>query len=317
MSMTRRELLWGAAGLPLAAAVAASVIAPSREGYTQTARGKIWWKIEGSSSRTPLLLLHGGPGAGHNYLEPLARLADQRPVIFYDQLGCGRSDKPDAADLWHIDHFVQEIDLLRTDLGLDRVILYGHSWGGWLALEYLARHGNQAKVDALVLAGTSASARQFADGAAQLLAAMPGGLDARRRELEAAGKTDTLEYQDIVQAFLDAHVYHDTPPSPHFAKTIENISTSKTYAPMNGPNEFTMTGTLRDWNRESALAAIDIPTLVLTGELDEVTLDCHLTLQRGIRNAHLVVMPHARHLAMLEQPESYNWILRGFLSNKA
>ncbi|CCE10387.1 putative Proline iminopeptidase (PIP) (Prolyl aminopeptidase) (PAP) (Tricorn protease-interacting factor F1) [Bradyrhizobium sp. STM 3843] len=317
MTITRREILLGAAALPTAAALAATTVAGAREGTTQTPHGRIWWKIAGAGPRTPLLLLHGGPGAGHNYLEPLSAIADQRPVIFYDQLGCGRSDKPDSAALWTVDHFVQEIDLLRADLGLDRVILYGHSWGGWLAQEYLAQRGDQAKVEALVLAGTSASTRQFVAGALQLLSQMPGGLDARRRELEAAGKTDTFEYQEIVQAFLDAHVYHDNWPSRHFAKTIENISTSRTYAAMNGPNEFSVTGTLRDWDRESSLAAIDVPTLVLTGEMDEVTLDCHLTLQRGIRNAHLVVMPKARHLAMLEQPESYNWILRGFLSNKA
>jgi proline iminopeptidase len=297
------------------AALASHATEAPREGFSQSAHGRIWWKITGSGSRTPLLVLHGGPGAGHDYLEPLAALADQRPVIFYDQLGCGRSDKPDAPDLWNIDYFVSEIDLIRTELGLDRVILYGHSWGGWLAQEYLAQRGDRAKVDALVLASTSASTRQFVAGAQALLAAMPGDIDQRRRELEAARKMQTLEYQAIVDAFFDAHVYRGTQPA--FTRSLENLSTSKTYPAMNGPNEFTVTGSLRSWDRENSLASITIPTLILTSELDEVSLDCHLTLNRGIRNSHLVVIPKARHLAMLEQPETYNWILRGFLSDKS
>jgi proline-specific peptidase len=103
-----------------------------------------------------LLLLHGGPGAGHDYLEPLSALADERPVIFYDQLGCGRSDRPDDASMWHIEHFVEEIDVLRQALRLHHVVLYGHSWGGWLAQEYLARRGGATHVDALIPPSTSA-----------------------------------------------------------------------------------------------------------------------------------------------------------------
>ena len=256
MSLSRRALLMGGAATLTAAALASHAAETPREGFSQSAHGRIWWKIVGSGPRTPLLVLHGGPGAGHDYLESLAALADQRPVIFYDQLGCGRSDKPDAPDLWNVDYFVSEIDLIRSELGLDRVILYGHSWGGWLAQEYLAQRGDQARVNALVLAGTSASIRQFVAGAQGLLAAMPGEMDQKRRELEAAHKMQTPEYQAIVEAFYDAHLYHSPEPAPAFLKAIENLSTSKTYPAMNGPNEFTVTGTLKSWDRESSLASI-------------------------------------------------------------
>lgn len=314
MPLSRRALLMTGATMTVATLASHANEAP-REGFSESAHGRVWWKVMGSGSRTPLLVLHGGPGAGHDYLEPLAELADQRPVVFYDQLGCGRSDKPDTPELWNIDYFVSEIDMIRAELGLDRVILYGHSWGGWLAQEYLAQRGDRAKVDALVLASTSASTRQFVAGAQALLAAMPGGIDQRRRELEATRKMQTLEYQAIVDAFFDAYVYRGTQPA--FTRSLENLSTSRTYPAMNGPNEFTVTGSLKGWDRESALASITIPTLILTSELDEVSLDCHLTLNRGIKNSHLVVIPKARHLAMLEQPETYNWILRGFLSDKS
>ncbi len=85
----------------------------------------------------PLLLLHGGPGSGHDYLEPLAGLAESRTVVLYDQLGCGRSDQPDDQSLWHIERFVREVDTVRAAIGLDRVHILGQSWGGWLAIEYM------------------------------------------------------------------------------------------------------------------------------------------------------------------------------------
>ena len=129
---------------------------PAGEGYAPVVGGRVWWRVARSGPRTPLLLLHGGPGAGHDYLEPLSALADERPVIFYDQLGCGRSDRPDDASMWHIEHFVEEIDALRQALRLHHIVLYGHSWGGWLVQEYLARRGGATHVDALILASTSA-----------------------------------------------------------------------------------------------------------------------------------------------------------------
>ncbi|WP_299656882.1 alpha/beta fold hydrolase [uncultured Jannaschia sp.] len=112
------------------AAVASPPLRSDREGFADVSGGRVWWRISGSGSRTPLLLLHGGPGAGHDYLEPLASLAVDRPIIFYDQLGCGRSDKPDDPSLWRMERFVAEIDALRRALNLERVGLYGHSWGG-------------------------------------------------------------------------------------------------------------------------------------------------------------------------------------------
>jgi proline iminopeptidase len=130
---------------------------PAGEGYAPVVGGRVRWRVARSGPRTPLLLLlHGGPGAGHDYLEPLSALADERPVIFYDQLACGRSDRPDDASMWHIEHFVEEIDALRQALRLHQVVLYGHSWGLWLAQEYLARRGGTTHVDALIPASTSA-----------------------------------------------------------------------------------------------------------------------------------------------------------------
>lgn len=316
----RRELLAMGSAAALAAAMPARVQAAPvqrREGFAVVPGGKIWWQIVGSGPRPPLLLLHGGPGAGHDYLEPLEALASDRPVIFFDQLGCGRSDKPDDPALWRIGRFVEEIDALRHAIGIERMDLYGHSWGGWLAQEYMRSGKGARSVRKLVLASTSASVAEFVAGARRLLAALPDGMDARRRRLEAAGQMDSPEYKAIVEAFYDRHLVHVAQPPAFLARTFENLGSSRTYPAMNGPNEFSVTGTLKGWSAADAMGKIQVPTLVLTSEWDEVTLDCHRHLRRGIPGAQLQVLPKARHLAMVEQPDAYLAALRGFLDRPA
>jgi len=129
-------------------------------GFVAVTGGNIWYRRLGEGPATPVLMLHGGPGAGHDYLEPLAeRLAAHRPVVVYDQLGCGRSDAPDDPSLWTVDRSVEELDQVRNALGLERTHLFGQSWGGWLAIEYMCRRPEG--IVALVLASTSASIPQF------------------------------------------------------------------------------------------------------------------------------------------------------------
>ena len=318
MSLPRREVL----GIGVAALISATLPRQSlaavqpptvREGFADVPGGRVWWRAMGSGSRTPLLLLHGGPGAGHDYLEPLGSLAADRPVIFYDQLGCGRSGKPDDPSLWRIERFVEEIDAMRRALKLDRVVLYGHSWGGWLEQEYMRRSDGAKSVETLILASTSASVAEFVAGAQRLLAALPDGMDSRRRQLEAAGAMDSPEYAKIVEAFYDRHVVHVAQPPAYLTRTFENLGTSRTYPVMNGPNEFSVTGTLKGWDARSALPDICVPTLVLTSEWDEVTLDCHQRLHQTIRGSRLVVLPKARHLAMVEQPRRYTDVVSSFL----
>jgi proline iminopeptidase len=246
----------------------------------------------------------------------LESLADQRRIVLYDQLGCGRSDKPNNPSLWQIERFCDEIDSLRERLSLKNVILYGHSWGGWLAQEYLARRGRSASVEALILASTSASARQFAAGARRLLRAMPGVAD-RLAKLEAEGKMQSLEYNRLVNRFYDAHLINMRYPPAFAGKSGRNLATSRTYPVMNGPNEFTVTGNLRNWDRTASLRQIHIPTLVLTSSLDEFTVDCAETLHHGIAASKLVVLQGSRHLAMIEQPHAYVAVLRRFLSRLA
>ncbi len=308
---TRRSavgLIGAAATAPLFAAEA-----PTDEtGHIDVPGGKVWYRSVGSGPKTPLLLLHGGPGAGHDYLLPLRALARDRRVIFYDQLGCGRSDAPEDETLYRVPRFVEEVDAVRRALKLDRVILYGHSWGSILAIE-CAVTGHFDGVEKLILAGALASVPQFVAGVGRLIDAMPHGAGKRLRALEAAGKTDSKEYQDLVGLFYSLYVCRMNPPPPEFLAAGENLQKSPAYRVMNGPNEFTVVGNLKDWDRTSELHEVNVPTLITTGQYDEVSLDCHQTIRAGIKGSRLQIFSGCSHLTMLEQPARYAAALRRFI----
>ncbi len=311
MQVTRRQAIIGTAGAAVLAAGQAQAAADT--GFIAVPGGKIWYRRVGSGPKTPLLLLHGGPGAGHDYLLPMAALADERPVIFYDQLGTGRSDAPEDAGPYHIARYVEEVDAVRAALGLQQIILFGNSWGSMLAMEYMIT-GHGKGVEKLVLSGALASVPQAVAGMQRLIDALPDGKGARLRAMEAAGQQSSPEYQALVQLFYDRHLFRGRPLPPEMEATERNLAKSPAYRIMNGPNEFTITGTIKDWERRPDLGRIDVPTLLTTGEFDEVTLDCHQSIKAGIKGSELVVMSGCSHLTMLEQPAAYNAIMRRFIA---
>ena len=318
MNLTRRSMLSTAGSLAIAGgALAKATPKPATEddsGKISVPGGKVWWRRFGKGKpKTPMLLLHGGPGAGHDYLLRMQALADERPVIFYDQLGCGRSDAPDDASLYTFERFVTEVDAVRYRLGLERFILFGQSWGAMLAIEYFVT-GHGKDVEKLILAGGLASIPQASAGINRLVDALPNGVGKRIRALEAAGKQNTPEYEKLVGIFYDTHVCRTNPKPSEYQATIANLSKSPAYRIMNGPNEFTIVGTIKDWERRPDLGKIKVPTLITTGEFDEVTIDCQDTLRTGIAGSRFEVMKGCSHLTMLEQPDAYNAIVRKFIA---
>lgn len=285
---------------------------PVETGWADVPGGRVWWRKSGEGEALPLLLLHGGPGASHNYLLPIEALAAERPVIFYDQLGCGQSDAPPHPGHYRIDRFMDELDCIREELGLDRIALFGHSWGSILAIEYLVS-GRGRGVEKLILAGAIPSIPMFVAGLERLIRALPDGAGERILALQRAGETDTPEFHELLNLFYARHVIR-TPPTPEFERSVAALAASPAYAIMNGPNEITVTGTLRDWDRRVDLGAIRVPTLLTTGEYDEVTIDCHETIRSAIPDASLHVLPGCSHLTMLEAPDAYNAALRAFLA---
>jgi proline-specific peptidase len=288
-------------------------VAPTRhEGTVEVTGGRVWYARIGDGDGLPLLMLHGGPGAASYYMEPLAeRLATSRPVIVYDQLGCGRSDKPDDPSLWTVARFAHEVTEVRQALGLDRCHLIGQSWGGWLAIDYMAPEPRG--IERLVLASTSASIPQFVAEASRLIAALPEPHARVLQELGARGQYDAPEYQAAVQVFYRRHLCRADPWPEALQQSSDQMEGNQVYLTMNGPTEFDVIGSLCDWDRIADLGRIRAPTLVTCGRYDEIPVACSRTIADGIPDARLVVFKHSAHVAHLEEPELYAETVARFL----
>ena len=288
-----------------------------KEGTVDVPGGRVWYNIVGEGAGIPLLVLHGGPGAGHDYLEPLGALGDERPVVFYDQLGCGKSDIPGDASLWQLDRFVREVDAVRKGLGLERVHLLGQSWGGFLAIEYML--GKPAGVASLTLASTAASSQGFAREARGLVAGLPESVRETIEKCEAEGNTESGEYQAATMAFFAEHVCRMPQPWPDYMmRTMGNVMATPTYALMWGPSEFNVAGNLKDWDRVSRLGEITAPTLITSGRFDEATPALADEMRKGIPGSRAVIFEKSAHMAHAEEAALYAATLREFLrSNDA
>jgi proline-specific peptidase len=279
------------------------------EGFIELEHGSIWYRRSGRGDATPILLLHGGPGAGSYYLEPLEeRLAQHRPVVVYDQLGCGRSDIPDNPSLWTLDYFTSEVDQMREALDLDECHLLGQSWGGWLSIDYLCR--SPQGIQKVVLASTSSNIAAFVDNCQRLMADLP----TPHREVLLAGELEDPRYPAAEQAFLARHVCRLEPWPECLAKTGESLDANQVYSTMNGPNEFTVIGNMRNWSRDADLHRIAQPTLITYGAHDELGEPCALKIKEGIPHAQMMRFDESSHVAHIEEADAYSATVEAFLS---
>ncbi len=282
-----------------------------RTGMIDVAGGRVWYRRLGAGSALPLLILHGGPGAAAYYLEPFAeRMAVSRPVVIYDQLGCGRSEQPDDPSLWTVDRACRELDDVRGALGLERCHLLGQSWGGWLSIEYLAR-GTEG-IASVVLASTSASMPEFVAAARLLIEAMPEPWRGTLIRLGEIGAYDDPEYLAAVEEFYRRHLCRVDPYPPCVALSMSQLP-NQVYLTLNGPTEFDVIGPLRTWDRTADLGRIRVPTLVTVGRYDEIPPSCAQTIVDGIAGARLEVFEESGHMAHEEEPERYAAVVTAFL----
>jgi proline-specific peptidase len=284
-----------------------------REGWVTWGGNRTWYRVVGDlgSGKDPLLALHGGPGSTHNYFAPLERLAeDGRAVVVYDQLGCGRSDRP-AEIAWTVDVFRDEVQAVRDSLGLERVHLLGTSWGGMLALEHaLARTG---ELTSLVLSSTLASAAEWVREVAKLRDAMPPDVVEAFARADRDGVWEGPEWDAADEEFSARHFYRGALPRPEVDRMKAGRS-KEAYRVLWGPNEWTATGPLRDWDVRGRLGEIDVPTLVARGAYDLCTPPIAETLVRGIRGARLVVFEQSSHTPVLEETERYLQVVGDFVT---
>ncbi len=280
------------------------------EGFVEVTGGKVWYRIVGSGTGTPLLTLHGGPGAPSDYLNPLAALADERPVIFYDQLGSGRSDAPDDLALWTTERFVEELGQFRAALGLDEVHLYGHSWGTMLAVDsYLTGADG---IRSLILASPALSIQKWVEDADRLRADLPEEVQQTLAEHEEAGTTDSEEYLEATMVFYQRHLCRREEAWSVLGPIFEQLN-MQVYGTMWGPSEFFATGALSTYDRSGRLGEISVPTLFTAGRFDEATPETTGWYQNLVPDAELVIFEDSAHMTMLEEPERYVEVIRDFL----
>jgi L-proline amide hydrolase len=280
-----------------------------------------WYRIVGELSAhaplTPLVVLHGGPGAAHDYVEPIADLIAQtgRCVVLYDQVGCGRSQHlPEApVEFWTPQLFKDELAALTTHLGIaERYHVIGQSWGGMLGLEHALDH--PAGMRALVVADSPASMPLWVAEANRLRALLPNGVDETLRKHEDAGTTDSAEYKAAEAVFNDHHVCR-VPQPPCVQRTFAQIEQEPTvYHTMNGPNEFYCIGTMKDWDITDRLHTIDVPMLLVSGAFDEATPRIVGEIRDRVPGARWELFAWSSHMPHIEEPAKFKTVVADFLA---
>jgi proline iminopeptidase len=286
----------------------------SEQGTIESHGGEIWYGISGNrdSSETPLIVIHGGPGMSHNYLYPLADLADKRPVIFYDQLDAGLSERPNNPENWHISRFLLEVDDLRESLNLHRVAIFGNSWGGTIAAAYAAKA--PVGLEKLVLSSPLLNTDLWLADNKVHREKLPAEVLCVMRKYEEEGQESSQEYQDSVEVFYARHFCRVNPWPDYVIETMDALNET-CYAGMWGPNEFTCNGSLRNYDGLAELEAIQTPTLVTCGEFDEAAPASCKAFTQLIPDGRYAEFEGASHLTFVEIRGKYIETLRQFLAH--
>lgn len=288
---------------------------PIKSGYFPVRGGGAWYRMNGarhfSAGKTPLIVIHGGPGFSHHYLLPIVDLAADRPVIFYDQLDSGHSRRPNNPANWTVDRFVSEVDDLRNALGLDQVVLLGNSWGGTVTAEYAMRQ--PPGLQAAILSSPLLSTERWIDDNTAYRKELPEEIRKTMRKHEEAGTIGSDEYQEAVMVFYRKHLNREDPWPEELNRAFELVN-GELYETMWGPTEFNATGTLKNYDSTGRLPKISAPTLYICGEYDESTPAANRDFASMTPNAEVKVIKDASHTAFLEQRQAFMTQVREFLA---
>ncbi|MEV8633013.1 proline iminopeptidase-family hydrolase [Streptosporangium sp. NPDC051023] len=293
---------------------------PTTQGLAPFRDWRTWYRVTGDlkADKAPLVVLHGGPGAAHDYTLRMARLAEQdRAVVHYDQLGVGLSTHlPErGADFWTVELFLEELDNLLGHLGIaDRYHLIGQSWGGMLAAEHAVLRPEGLR--GLVIADSPASMKLWREECDRLRTELPAEVERTLREHEAAGTTGSAEYREAEKVFNARHVCMIVPNPPEVlasdAKTAEDPTV---YHTMNGPTEFHVVGTLRDWSVIDRLHRVTAPTLLVSGRHDEATPRTVQPFADHIPDVRWQIFEHSSHMPHIEEEELFLQVVGSFLDS--
>lgn len=284
-----------------------------REGHATVHGYRLYWKSVGEPGPLgTVVVLHGGPGGTHDYLIPFADLARAGArVVFYDQIGCGRSALARATAEYTIDRDVEDLEELRRKLRLGRIHLIGSSYGGLLALAYALAHPEPLRslVSASGLASVPLTVREMN----RLKSELPARVRSALERHEARGEFEDPEYLAAVQVFYRRHLCRLPTWPAEVAYTMSHLSAPK-YGTMNGPNEFTITGTIRNYDVTDRLHEIRGPTLVTAGRYDEVTPVVARSIHDHVPGSEFTLFPKSSHVAFWEERRPYLETVRKFLA---
>jgi len=282
------------------------------ESHLKVQGGKIWYKVTGTGKGVPVVLLHGGPGGSSFYLKPFEDLGNDRQVVRYDQLGSGKSDVITDTTMFTIDHFVKELDLLRAHLGLSKWHVFGHSWGTVVALEYYRAYPDQ--VSSLTFGSLCFDVPAWERSTKQLLASFPDSLQEAIMNAESTGNYDDPLYEEAMNRFYSKYVWGPNPVQPDFDSLMATFN-ADIYGFMWGPSEFTVTGTLRDYNATSFLPMIKVPTLFTVGEFDEINPDIVKEFAGKVNDSHYAVFTGSSHMTPWDARDENVKVVREFLNS--
>lgn len=282
------------------------------EGYLAVPGGRIYWNRMGDGAGIPLIVIHGGPGSSSYSLKPWAALGEERPVYRYDQLGSGKSDQPSDTTLFTVERAVAELAALRDSLGLAEVHLYGRSWGAMLLQAYLGTKPSGVK--SVIFSSPLVTTAQWERDADSLIRLLPDSMQRVIAEHEAAGTTDSPEYQAATQAYYDLFVRRLPVRSPADADSARTPGGALVYAYMWGPSEFTATGTLKNFDGTDWLSNLEIPALFVTGEFDEATPASTYQFSRLVPGSEFAVISGSGHSTENDNFEELLAVVRRFLA---
>ena len=282
------------------------------EGYVKVSGGKVWYRINGTGENTPVLLLHGGPGSSSYGFEPYKELGKDRPIIFYDQLGSGRSDRIIDTTLMTVERYVEEVEKLRQELDLEKVYLHGQSWGTALGLEYYLKYPEHVK--GIIFSSPYFSTKRWIRDANELVKTLPDSIQSIIRTNEENKTFSNQEYQDAVALFYSKFLRRKERSQAKKDSASKYFGTN-VYEYMWGPSEFTATGTLLNYDRINKLSEVDVPVLFITGEYDEArpaTVKYYQSLVPGSKYAEI---SNSGHATLNDNPEEALSAIQKFLNN--
>jgi L-proline amide hydrolase len=282
--------------------------------------GSTWYRVVGDlkSSKTPVMVLHGGPGAGHNYCEPIADVLAQtgRAAVLYDQIGCGNSthlpDKP--KEFWTPELFMEELVLLTEHLGIsNKYDIVGQSWGGMLGMQFAIT--KPKGLNAMVIADSPASMEVWVSEANKLRKELPPEVEATLLKHEAAETTEDPEYIAAVDVFYSRHLCR-IPQPPYVLASFEQLAADPTvYHTMNGPSEFHVIGSLKHWDIRPQLKEITTPTLLVSGQYDEATPAMVKEINGLIPGSKWELFAESSHMPHVEEPAKFKRVVSEFLDS--